>query len=70
MTDKPFDAVAFMRRRREEIDREDERLSWNEKRVRTMKSLEGDPVWERIKERLVTAGDSAASVARIDSNRG
>ncbi len=64
MTNKHFDAVAFMRKRREEIDREDHGLSWKEKSQRALESLEGDPVWERIKDRLVPAEDSATPKRR------
>ncbi|MCA9439889.1 MAG: hypothetical protein KC964_03715 [Candidatus Omnitrophica bacterium] len=54
MENKPFDSVTFMRKRREEIDREDDGLSWEEKSRRTLDSLEGNPVWERIKERRMS----------------
>jgi hypothetical protein len=50
---KRFDAVEFMRRRREEIDREDSGLSWEEKSRRTLERLQGDPLWERLKDRVV-----------------
>jgi len=49
---KDFDAVVFMRQRREEIDREDEGLSWEERSRKTRKLLENDPLWLYLKDRL------------------
>ena len=49
---KGFDAVAFMRRRREEIDREDEGLTWEERVRKTRKLLKNDPLWLYLKDRL------------------
>ncbi len=65
MTNKPFDSVAFMRKRREEIDREDDGLSWEEKRRRTLESLEGDPLWERVKDQRNS--DTPARIGESDS---
>ena len=48
-----FDAVAWMRKRRGEIDEEDQGLSWQEKSRKTRALLEGDPLWERLKGRAV-----------------
>jgi hypothetical protein len=42
-----------MRQRRTEIDREDEGLSWQKKREKTRRPLEHDPVWLRLKHRVV-----------------
>ena len=50
---KTFDAVAFMRMRREEIDREDAGLTWKQKRGRTRQTLEKDPLWQRLRDRSV-----------------
>jgi hypothetical protein len=50
---KTFDAVAWMRKRREEIDKEDEGLSWEEKHKKTQKLLEKDPLWQSLRKRLV-----------------
>ena len=50
---KTFDAVAWMRKRREEIDKEDEGLSWEEKHKKTRKLLEKDPLWQSLRKRLV-----------------
>ena len=49
---KGFDAVAFMRRRREEIDREDEGLSWDERTYKTQELLKNDPLWLYLKDRV------------------
>ncbi|MCJ7704776.1 MAG: hypothetical protein MUO28_04465 [Desulfobacterales bacterium] len=51
--EKTFDAVAWMRKRREEIDKEDQGLSWEEKHEKTRKLLEKDPLWLSLKNRLV-----------------
>jgi hypothetical protein len=48
-----FDAVAWMRKRREEIDKEDEGLSGGEKHEKTRKLLEKDPLWFSLRKRLV-----------------
>ena len=50
---RTFDAVAWMRKRREEIDKEDHGLSWEEKHEKTRKLLEKDPLWLGLKKRLV-----------------
>jgi hypothetical protein len=48
---KTFDAVEWMRRRRAEIDKEDEGLTWEERSRKTIALLEGNPRWERLKKR-------------------
>jgi len=53
---KRFDTVAFMRRRRQEIDQEDAALSWEEKSKKTLDALRGDPLWKRVKGRAVKTG--------------
>src|SRR4030042_1173213 len=50
---KIFDAVGWMRKRREEIDKEDEGLSWEEKNEKTRKLIEQEPLWFSLKKRLV-----------------
>jgi hypothetical protein len=50
---KTFDAVARMRKRRMEIDEKDKGLSWEEKREKTRRLLEQDPLWLRLKGRLM-----------------
>jgi len=42
-----------MRHRREEIDREDEGLSWEERTCKTREILQDDPLWLYLKDRLV-----------------
>ena len=49
---KIFDAVDWMRKRRTEIDEEDQGLSWEAKRKKTRHILEGDPLWLKLKNRL------------------
>ena len=41
---KAFDAVAWRRRRRMEIDEEDHELSWVEKRKKNRELIERDPL--------------------------
>ena len=50
---KDFDAVAWMRKRRAEIDEEDRGLSWEEKARKTRRLLRNDPLWKRLKSRVV-----------------
>ena len=50
MSDR-FDAVAFMRRRRVEIDREDKGLTWQERSEKTLRLLKNDALWHRLKTR-------------------
>jgi hypothetical protein len=47
-----FDAVAFMRRRREEINREDTGLSGEARMRRTRELLRDDPLWLYLKDRV------------------
>jgi hypothetical protein len=65
---KAFDAVEFMRRRREEIDREDAGLTWEEKSRRTLERLQGDPLWERLKDRVVPTGARSRTTAAREDN--
>lgn len=60
--EKKFDAVAWMRTQRTKIDIEDQGLSWEEKRRRTRELLETDPLWLRLKHRLINPME-APSVA-------
>ncbi len=52
---KSFDAVGWMRKRREEIDREDEGLSWEERSKKTASILRNNPVWRRLENRKIGA---------------
>lgn len=65
---KRFDAVEWMRKRRAEIDGEDEGLSWQEKSKRTLKAIQTDPVWRKLKRRMVfRVGSRSAKVALRNS---
>ncbi len=61
---KNFDAVTWMRKRRTEIDEDDRELSWEEKRQKTRHLLERDPLWLKLKERLVEPGPVSAETSR------
>lgn len=47
---RPFDAVAWMRQRRTQIDEEDRSLTWAQKRQRTHEQILQDPVLARLCE--------------------
>lgn len=51
---KTFDAVSWMRKRREQIDREDALLTWEEKKQKTHSAISDDPIWQRLKSRVVS----------------
>lgn len=59
MKTKKFDAVGFMRQQRIEIEEEDAGLSWEERRKKTLKLLEDDPLWRRLRKRTVRAAGKA-----------
>ncbi len=61
---KEFDAVAWMRTRRAKIDEEDQGLSWEEKRKKTRRLLEDDPLWLRLKNRVVELDSSSRMAVR------
>ena len=61
---KTFDAVAWMRKRRTEIDEEDQKLSWEEKRKKTRRILEKDPLWLKLKNRVVETTAISAGIRR------
>lgn len=48
MTKKTFDAVAWMRKRRAEIDLEDSGLTWEEKRRKTRDEIEAEPEFRSL----------------------
>lgn len=54
---KSFDAVGWMREQRIRIDRETEGFSWKERRQWIRKSLEGDSLWESLKDRRLSHED-------------
>ena len=57
---KSFDAVAWMRQRRAEIDKEDEGLTWEEKARKTARLLSKDPLWKRLEHRVIAPPTSPA----------
>ncbi len=65
---KDFDAVEWMRKRRAEIDDEDRGLSWEEKTKKTQDLLRDDPLWRRLRSRVLTrqAIESPIGVGRAD----
>ncbi len=66
MKNKAFDAVAWMRRRRAKIDEEDRGLSWEEKHSKTRQLLEKDPLWIRLKDRIVEASGPLSIAEKIE----
>lgn len=69
MNSKPFDAVAWMRKRREEISLEIRELGWEESYRKTMTRLEKDPLWQRLKDRVAAPDSQAAIVAQAAGRR-
>ena len=65
--EKTFNAVAWMRKQRVEIDEEDQELSWVEKHKKTRELLENDPLWYRLKSRLVES--TSTSVGAVHENQ-
>jgi len=61
---KTFDAVQWMRRRREEIDEEDQGLSWEEKRRKTHEIVLRDPILAPLCVLPKCTGEALASQAR------
>ena len=57
---KKYDAVAWMRSRRVQIDREDRGLSWEERYHKTLRLLEDDLFWRKIKDRAEKSVHSQA----------
>jgi hypothetical protein len=51
---KSFDCVAWMRKRRAEIDEEDRDLTWQEKRRRTHEIASRDPILGSLCRRALT----------------
>jgi hypothetical protein len=66
---KSFDAVAFMRKRREELSQEYSGLSFDEIVRRNHEALKDDPLWLRLKERVVVPAPQAAAVVREPSRK-
>ena len=68
MKAKAFDAVSWMRNRRIKIDEEDRDLSWAERRKKTRQLLETDPLWRKLRNRLVEP-TGRASIAIAESRK-
>jgi len=47
-----FHAVEFMRRRRAEIEKEDEGLTWEQRSEKTLHLLASNPRWLRLRGRV------------------
>jgi hypothetical protein len=60
-----FHAVEFMRRRRAEIDAEDEGLTWEQRSEKTLRLLEKNPRWQRLKRRVVRSTRTPEPVQAI-----
>jgi hypothetical protein len=66
---KAFDAVDWMRTRRATIDEEDRGLSWEEKREKTRRLLETDPLWRRLKSRAIQPAATSPTAVRQPRGR-
>ncbi len=51
MKKKTFDAVAFMRRRREELSRTYDGVGWQRIEERIQQTLKDDPLWGKATDR-------------------
>lgn len=47
-----FKAVEWMRKVRAQIDAEDADLGWTDKHGKTLKILDKDPLWQKLKDRM------------------
>jgi len=54
---KTFDCVAWMRKRRAQIDEEDQGLTWEEKRKKTHEVVSSDPILGPLCRRVHTPDD-------------
>ena len=61
-----FHAVEFMRRRRAEIEKEDEGLSWEQRSEKTLRLLANNPRWLRLRGRVAKPTRSAAPLHVAD----
>jgi len=53
MKKKTFDAVAFMRKRREELSRDYAGLGWQQIEERIQQAIKDDPLWTKGTQRQV-----------------
>ena len=71
MKTKKFDAVAFMRIARVEIDEQDAGLTWEERHNKTLNILEDDPLRQALRNRTVRqARRLSQSTATLEGNDG
>jgi hypothetical protein len=61
-----FHAVEFMRRRRAEIEKEDEGLTWEQRSEKTLRLLANNPRWLRLRRRLAKPNRSTAPLHVAD----
>lgn len=47
-----FKAVEWMRKVRVQIDAEDADVGWTDKHRKTLKILDKDPLWQKLKDRM------------------
>ncbi len=60
-----FRAVEWMREKRSLTDEEDRDLTWREKTRRTEKLLEKDPLWQRLKTRVIAPTPAALAPKKV-----
>lgn len=64
MKNNPFKAVDWMRKCREKVDEADRGLSWEEKYLKTLKLIENDRLWLKLKDRAVKPNSSLSIALR------
>ena len=52
---KTFDSVAFMRKRREELSRAYEGLSWQQIEEKIQQTLKNNPLWKQLDRKPLSA---------------
>jgi hypothetical protein len=60
MKAKRFDAVRFMRKARERIGKEDAGLSWHQISRKTSMLVDKDPLWSKLKQRVLSTQPATA----------
>ncbi len=66
-TKKTFDAVRWMRQRREQIDEEDRGLTWEQKRRKTHEIISRDPLLREFRAEIRTPDQVPSTVMREPS---
>lgn len=64
---KTFDAVKWMRHRREQIDKEDAGLTWEERKQKTRAAIGDDLLWQKLKPRVVSEPQQRQTLSSKDS---